>query len=117
MRSKLDLSTCFLPYHSALPQQRYGGRSVRTWTKYRTCYGRFSDRLATECFHRMRQTILQRLCTLAINRGILLTICQVMVPVMFFSNPERLYWYALLRMSSIPDIEGLVLLGLRFTRH
>uniref|UniRef100_A0A0W0FAC1 DUF6534 domain-containing protein n=1 Tax=Moniliophthora roreri TaxID=221103 RepID=A0A0W0FAC1_MONRR len=37
-------------------------------------------------------TILQRLSTVLINRGVLLTVCQVMVAFTYFSHAERLYW-------------------------
>uniref|UniRef100_A0A0W0G0M9 DUF6534 domain-containing protein n=1 Tax=Moniliophthora roreri TaxID=221103 RepID=A0A0W0G0M9_MONRR len=38
------------------------------------------------------QTILQRLMMIAVNRGALLTICQLMVAFMYFYHPEKFYW-------------------------
>ncbi|ESK89892.1 hypothetical protein Moror_807 [Moniliophthora roreri MCA 2997] len=42
--------------------------------------------------HMGETAILQRFCTLAINRGVLLTLCQLLVAFAFLSHPEKLYW-------------------------
>ncbi|KAK7054507.1 hypothetical protein VNI00_003705 [Paramarasmius palmivorus] len=38
------------------------------------------------------QTMLQKLSIIALNRGVLLTVCQLMVAFMYFYHPERFYW-------------------------
>ncbi|KAG7094482.1 hypothetical protein E1B28_008080 [Marasmius oreades] len=38
------------------------------------------------------QSVLLRLSSVVVNRGVLLTVCELLVAFLFFYHPERLYW-------------------------